>query len=293
MKYSMVGIYIFFLLSTLRGNVEANWTAPVMVPLIVLSHQFLLEKLNWQKWLLRLLPATMVLVLFARVFMLVDILPLKAIRSTYHAWKQWPAEMKERTNGSLIVFNNSYQRASKYWFYSGQMTYSQNWLRERKNNFNYWPVEDSMLGKPVHILDIYDMDRYTDSIKTPIGWIGYRFEPKFNSFAKVIIKPSVSSIKIRQGERFLLNCKTSLPQHYYDFMSSNEILAETRIGVFGKKGWIKDLPVHYTLREMINRNVDIEIDPQLPAGKYFLRFGIQAPGGMQTHNSEKIKLVVE
>ena len=86
---------------------------------------------------------------------------------------------------------------------------------------------------------------------------------------------------------------TSLPQHYYDFMSSHEILAEPRIGVFGKKGWIRDLPVHYTLRDMINRAVDIEIDPQLPKGKYFLRFGIQAPGGMQTHNSEKIKLVVE
>jgi hypothetical protein len=56
--------------------------------------------------------------------------------------------MKEKLEGLPVVFNSSYQRASKFWFYSGQMTYSLNLYKERENNYNFWPVEDSLLGKP-------------------------------------------------------------------------------------------------------------------------------------------------
>ena len=134
LKFTLTGIYLFFLLSSFRGRVEGNWTSPAIVPLIVLSHNFLAEKstavaIAGRKWLLRLLPVTMILVLFARIVMIVDILPVKAVRERYHAWKDWPRVMKEKTKGLPIVFENSYQRASKYWFYTGQMSYSLNYLQ--------------------------------------------------------------------------------------------------------------------------------------------------------------------
>ena len=61
LKFTLVGIYGFFLLSSLRGKVEANWTSAALVPLIILSYNFLLEKKTKlastaQKWLFRLLP---------------------------------------------------------------------------------------------------------------------------------------------------------------------------------------------------------------------------------------------
>src|SRR6266498_4226721 len=37
LKFTLAGIYIFFLLSSFRGKVEANWTSPAIVPLIILS----------------------------------------------------------------------------------------------------------------------------------------------------------------------------------------------------------------------------------------------------------------
>ncbi|MBC7872377.1 MAG: glycosyltransferase family 39 protein, partial [Ferruginibacter sp.] len=117
--YTMIGIYCFFLLSSFRGKVEGNWTSPVLVSLVVLAHSFLNEKARWQKTLFKLLPLTLVLILFARVIMIADLLPVKEIKKRYHAWKEWPALMKEKTKGLPVVFSNSYQRASKYWFYSG------------------------------------------------------------------------------------------------------------------------------------------------------------------------------
>ncbi|MEI9909614.1 MAG: hypothetical protein WDO71_08025 [Bacteroidota bacterium] len=119
-----------------------------------------MKKIKWEKILYRLLPVTLVLVLFARIIMIADVLPVKEIQTRYHAWKEWPRQMKEKTKGLPVVFSNSYQRASKYWFYSGQTTYSQNWYRERRNNYNFWPIEDSLLGKPVYFLDKHLLYRF-------------------------------------------------------------------------------------------------------------------------------------
>jgi hypothetical protein len=294
-RYTMIGIYVFFLFSSFRGKVEANWTSPALVPLIVLSHQFLYDKINWQNILYRLLPITLVLVLFARITMIVDVLPVKEIQTRYHAWKAWPNEMKERTKGLPIVFSNSYQRASKYWFYSGQMTYSQNWYRERKNNYNFWAVEDSLVGKPVYFLDKYRLYRFPDSLKTPIGWVGYMYDSALMSFAKINISVTQKKIKIKEGEEFMLNCRFDIPERYSYFINTHHIVNDTiRIGIFNKGGWVKDFFTQLDLKQTNDvRQMALRINPQLSNGKYYLRFAINCGYNNPTHNSDKIELEVE
>jgi hypothetical protein len=296
----MIGIYVFFLFSSFRGRVEANWTSPVLVSLMVLSHQFLNEKITpiaigGQKLLFRLLPLTLVLVLFARIIMIVDILPVKGIQQRYHAWKDWPKEMKERTKSLPIVFSNSYQRASKYWFYTGQMTYSQNHYRERRNNFNFWPIEDSMLGKPVYFLDKHLLSRFPDSLKTPIGWVGYMYDSSLSSFAKINIEVNPKKIKEREGREFSLTCRFEIPEHYSSFINSHNIVNDTiRVGIFNKQKWIKDVFTNLSLKKMNDEKQTIlKIDPALPKGKYYLRFAINCSHNNPTHNNDKIELVIE
>lgn len=295
LKFTMVGIYAFFLVSSFRGRVEANWTSPVIVSLMVLSHQFLNEKIKWRKWLFKLLPVTLVLVLAARIIMIADIIPLKEIKTRYHAWKEWPKVLRERTQGLPVVFSNSYQRASKYWFYSGQMTYSQNWYKERKNNFNFWPIEDSMLGKPNYFLDKYDLFRFTDSIQTPIGWIGYRFDSSLASFAKINVEVNPKKLKAAKGASLELDCFFNIPEHYADFIRKQESLRDTTlIGVFTKYGWLQDISLNISLKEVVNApRQKILISPQLEKGEYYLRFSIEEGETNATHNSDKIELVIE
>jgi Dolichyl-phosphate-mannose-protein mannosyltransferase len=300
LRYTMIGIYVFFLLSSFRGKVEGNWTSPVMISLIVLSHQFLNEKgipiaIAGQKILYKLLPLTLALVLFARIVMIVDIIPLKEIQTRYHAWKDWPKEMKEKTKGLPIVFSNSYQRASKYWFYSGQMTYSQNWYQERRNNYNFWPLEDSMLGKPVYFLDKYKLWRFTDSLKTPIGWIGYKYDSSLASFAKIKISTVPQKIVIDEGKEFALTCHFEIPGYYSSFILSHPLLNDTtRIGLFNKNGWIKDIFTGLSLKQMNEQKErEIQIDPSLPKGKYYLIFSINNGYYNATHNSDKIGLIIK
>jgi hypothetical protein len=296
LRYNMIGIYIFFFLSSFRGKVEANWTSPVIVSLIVLSHQYLHEKYKWQKLLFRLLPVTLFIVLFARVVMIVDILPIKQIQQRYHAWKEWPAIMKEKTKGLPIVFSNSYQRASKYWFYSGQMTYSQNLYKGRRNNFNFWPIEDSMLGKPVYFLDIYNLWRFPDSIKTPIGWIGYKYDSSLSSFAKIQITPKEKSIYHPYvGVATILDVEAIMPQQYRQFISDHPGLkVAITVGVFNKKGLIEEYPTTLALKDLLANKFSVRIDTfHLPEGRYYLLFAIGIDSYNPTHNSEKIKLIIE
>jgi len=294
LRFTLIGIYVFFLLSSFRGKVEGNWTSPALVAVIILAHQYLNERQHWQKWLYRLLPVTLMLVLFGRVVMITDILPVKAIRQRYHAWKNWPQEMREKTKGLPVVFSNSYQRASKYWFYSGQTTYSLNLYKERRNNYNFWPVEDSLLGRPVYFLDIWDLWRFPDSMKTPIGFVGYKYDSTFISFSKISISTSVRKIQIKENEEINLACTFTAPEYYKRFINGSASASDTiRIGIYKAGKWQRDIYTGISLKEAIKqRNLSIKINPVLTPGKYFLRFAINHQSYPPTHNSEKIELVV-
>lgn len=297
LRFTMIGIYTFFLLSSFRGKVEANWTSPALVPLIILAHNYLAEKIKWQTILYKLLPITLLLTLFARIAMIQDILPVKAVKERYHSWKVWPAEMKERTKGLPIVFSNSYQRASKYWFYSGQPTYSLNhYIAGGRNNYNFWPLEEAVLGKPVYFLDKYQLWRFPDSLKTPVGYVGYQYDPAFVSFAKILVDVVPKKITIKEGDEFTLQCRFTVPEQYASFIKDHTTLLNdtTRIGVFGKKGWVKDVFTLLTVSQMMKeKETSLTINTGLPKGKYYLRFAINAGAYGPTHNSAKIELLVE
>lgn len=295
LRYTMIGIYAFFLLSSFRGKVEANWTSPVLVSLMVLSYQFLNEQVRWQKFLYKLLPLTMALVLFARIAMLVDVIPVKEIQTRYHAWKEWPQQMKEKTKELPFVFSNSYQRASKYWFYSGQTTYSQNWYRERKNNYNFWPIEDSLLGKPVYFLDKYRLSRFPDSIKTPIGFVGFMYDSSFASFAKIKISTNLKKYVAEEGKEIELKCRFEVPDNYSSFIRAHPFLNDTiRIGVFNKRGWVNDIFTGLSLQQMNEqKEIEMKMNPGLPKGKYYFLFAINSGLYNSTHNSNKIELDIK
>jgi Dolichyl-phosphate-mannose-protein mannosyltransferase len=300
LKSTLVGIYIFFLLSSFRGKVEANWTSPAIIPLIILSHNFLLAKntgiaRTGRKWLFRLLPITMILVLLARIALVVDVLPSKEVKKHYHAWRQWPRVMKEKTNGLPVVFGNSYQRASKYWFYSGQTTYSLNWYRERRNNYNFWPIEDSLLGRHVYLLDIHNLDSFQTKMSVGIGLLGYRYDSSWNSFAKVKFKPREKNIHTKENTLLKMTLIPEVSPLYHDYIATHGGLqTEIIAGIFGKNGWIKDIYLPYNLSDWIQQPHEVSFNPELPRGKYYMIISIYSAGTITpTHNSEKIKLVID
>jgi hypothetical protein len=295
LRFTLIGVYAFFLFSSFRGKVEGNWTSPVLVCVFILAFQYLNENIRWQKMLFKLLPLSLILVLCLRLITIVDILPLKLIREKYHSWKEWPAIMKEKTKGLPVVFSNSYQRASKYWFYTGQMTYSQNLYKEKRSNYNFWPIEDSMLGKPFYFLDNYNQRQFPDSLKTPLGWIYYGYDSSLASFGKVQIEVAEPVISIKQGDSVIIKTIAKMPPLYYNYILNHpDLQSKIIVGIFNKKGWIKDLTTSLTIQQIGQSSFhSIPISPHLPRGKYYLRFAIGIGLYNPTHNSDKIELIIE
>jgi hypothetical protein len=294
LKFTAIGIFLFFFLSSFKGKVEANWTAPAIIPIIVLSHHYLLSRQGSRKWLMRLVPITMVLVIAARFLMVFDLVPGKAVAKRFHGWKEWPEELMQVTKGYPVVFNNSYQRASKHWFYTGQKTYSPNYYRERRNNYNFWPIEDSMLGRPVFILDIYNLDRMTDSLQGRLWKVGYRFDSSYNSFAKLMITTDKEKYSIRENDSLRMNLFLNVPPYQQAYLDAHpEVDPAVIAGLFRGQTWITDIPCGnlQTLQKLKSKTLTFL--PKLEKGTYFMRFAIAADSDLYTHNSNKIKLEVE
>lgn len=295
MKFTLVIIYLFFLASSFRGKVEANWTLPAFISLFVLSYRYIENKNGWKKWLRLQLPLSLLLVMLARIVMIADVLPLRFLKEHYHAWNKWPALMKERTRGLPIVFSSSYQRASKYWFYTGQPAFSLNHYKDRSNNYDTWKLEESLLGKPVYFLDKYDLYRFPDSLPSNLGYIGYRYDSSWASFSGIRILFGQNSLSVKKGDSLHIDCRVQLPPAYASFLQSHPGLpTHTRIAVFNKYRWIKDIPLPATVYSLAAQPVfSLSLNPDLPKGNYRLLFSIQHDPYSPTHNSRKIGLRVQ
>jgi hypothetical protein len=215
LKYTLAGIYSFFLVMTLKGRVEANWTAPVFVPLIILSFLYLRSKTSVSKWIFRLAPGTVICVLILRIYLALDVLPIRWLaKDEVHGNREWSDSIRKKAKGLPVFFIDSYQKASLYWFYTGQPSFSMNTPDYHRNNYNIWPVEDSFQNKKAYGVGTYDSLILNDRIYTPKGMMGGIVIPHYESFSKTIIDSKKNlSIKNRRASdfRFVVNRATPAP----------------------------------------------------------------------------------
>ena len=188
MYWSVAGTFLLFLISSFRTRTEANWTAMLMVPLIVLAYPYLKQETSLSKWLYRLLPFSLIIVLTLRVFMLLDIDPIKGVpKDEFHSNKDWAKAIHEKAKGFPVIFTNSYQRASKYWFYTGEPSFSLNTLRYRRSQYNYWPMEQQLIGSKIMVVGSMGTPRLKDSIFTKKGKLAAEFVDGFRSFSGITL----------------------------------------------------------------------------------------------------------
>lgn len=149
LRWTTVGVYFVFLLATFKGRVEANWTVCAFIGLIILAHQALINH-PLKKWVYTLLIPSLIITLILRVYMMIDIIPSKYIKKDeFHKTKQWAMAIKDSANGLPVVFLDSYQRPSQYWFWTGDTTMALNTTNYRRNNYNFWPLEQKLQGKKI------------------------------------------------------------------------------------------------------------------------------------------------
>jgi energy-coupling factor transporter transmembrane protein EcfT len=189
LSWSTMGIFTLFLIATFKGRAEGNWTVPAYVGLIILAHQGLIEYPNWSKWIYKLFLPTLFIGWLLRVYMFVDIKPLPFLKKDeFHKNQEWANTIKEKANGTEVIFLDSYQRASKYWFYSGDTTFSINTIHYRRSNYNFWPLEQRLQGKKVLIVHDKHVGVFQDSLYTEKKPMFTHIVDSFYSYSQVEIK---------------------------------------------------------------------------------------------------------
>jgi len=214
MKYTLIGTYVVFFISSYKGRVEANWTVAAFIPLMVLSHRYLIQHYQLQKWLYRSIPVTILLVLAVRFYIMAWFPTLPWIkRNEFHGNRKWTTDMHSKAGNLPVVFIDTYQKASKYWFYSGVPAFSLNSPYYRRNNFNMWPVEDSLIGKPVY-MDVPDNNDYFKKLFLPHGWPFPQdgVQQGFYSFSRVLFT-RIKCAVIEKGT-VQINTNVSIPDNY-------------------------------------------------------------------------------
>lgn len=278
LQWSMWGFYGFFLISTLKGRVEANWTVPALIPVIILSHAWLSENFSQRKWIFRLLTPSLVLVILVRVYMLTNISGLTRIfKDEMHGNREWVKAIKEKSNGLPVVFLNSYQRPSKYWFYSGDTSFAINTTYYRRNNYNFWPIEKEWQNRKVLVVDkdLGTIDKSFE-IPTPRGITPALVNDKLQSFSHIRLSLLDKSDGFKKGQPVQLSVQVDkhsineLKQLLKDSGQPNQLVADLFVG----KSMVQRLSLTASPLQENTLTLTSTENISLQPGEYIMKLGI-------------------
>jgi hypothetical protein len=292
MLWSIIGVYAVFLISSFGKRTEANWTIPLIAPLILLSYRYLITDEKKARWVYLVLPYSLVLICIVRLYMFLDIPPFKFMpKDEFHGNKQWVSEVKQKADGRSVVFTNSYQRPSKYWFSSGDTSFTLNAYGYRQNNYNLWPLEASLQGKKVMAVGSMNPDLAQDSVKLPRLKLAITYIDSFDSHSQVMIEQEDDLLHYADGElsaRLLFKAVDST-----ELIRAIAQQPELILIVYqkGKKEAVV-IPTGLQVTEEAAKGLSIKVKlPKMTEQKYFIRWGLSNSLQAPTINSRIYTMV--
>lgn len=300
LRFTIAGVLIFFFISTLKVEFHKHWTSILTIPFMLLSHEYIYDKPKWRLWLKRLSMISLVFVVLARTYLVYDFFPKSWTKDwdVLHHWDTWGEEVKELSGGLPIMFNNHYERASRYSYLTGDIVHCYNTFDYRETQHDLMTLEEDLQGKRVFQINRFrDTTRYDDYF-TQIGkGIHYRVIDNFRSFRKVKIEANADDLEVNAGAEIAQELSLT---NGYDYAVDFQKLAGKR--VFLNAHFLQGLTPKLTEQIEV---LDASLLPEqvlqkmarfrapTEAGKYDLRFSIQVEGIEAPINSKKYKVVVK
>lgn len=296
LKYVGLGILGFFLFTSFKGRTEANWVVAALIPMIALSVNVLSESPKKQVWLYRLLPLSLMIALFARVVIVIDILPkeisaLQKLRD-FHGVEDVIIPLKEtieKEGNHPPIFAGSYQLPSKYAFYTGKFATAIASATGSRTQFDLYHWEQAFVGDTVLFFARYPM-RPCDSLVTSTGTIYYQKIKDFRAY---------TTVKLETEKEF------SFPPDSLVTVEVNFEIPEDVTFEGDKKSHLSCQIFKYSkfLGHQDDSQALIDIDTSKPyafkfrtpkeKGEYRMNISIQSPMIFSVHNTPRLKLVIE
>ena len=137
-----IGFIVFFLASTLRGNVQPQWLLPVVFPCI----ELLFNRFRKQKYLTGAGFCMVFLFFTVRVMALANPIGLKG--ELWHQREQYEA-IAQVAGNRPVVFMHTYTAPPKYTFYTGGQAYCTPYYFNRHSQWQYDTSDRALAGKEV------------------------------------------------------------------------------------------------------------------------------------------------
>lgn len=302
LRFTVYGVLIFFFISTFKVEFHKHWTSILAIPLILLGHEFMTSRPKWQLWVKRLSIATIVLLIPARIYLMYDFFPESWTEDwdVLHGWDGWAEEVKDLSGGLPIMFNNHYERASRYAYLTGDIVHCYNTFDYRETQHDLMGLEEKLQGKT-----IFQINRYRDTVnyqdyETQIGkGIHYRVLDDFRSFRNVEVE--VLDEELVDGlEEGAVQMSLKLTNHYdhaVDFSRLNGRKVYLNAHYLDKLTPVGKQRLMVLDQKMLpdgEMELTVKLDrPELGEGKFHLRFSIEVEGIEPPINSKKYPLEID
>ena len=280
LNYIVVGFMAFFFMASFRYHIEPQWTALLGVPILIIlmnKVEFISKIGVYIKWVtMFFLPV----LLFARIAFMVDFLPVSYLKKEYHNSKNWANEISKIAGNRPVIFTNSYQKPSKYTFYTGKFAHSLNSLAYRKTQYDIWDFEEKVHDKEVlyvpHFMTDYLKTILTKHIMPDGDSIFYKVFDNFQSLQKECVELKDEMYTFSRSKPNKIHLRIFNPYPFQVDLKNNELPVVFQIA-FIKNGYMEikknlELPEHIS---SINIGDTISVDcnftlEDLPAGSYRL-----------------------
>ncbi len=295
LMFNLVGIYLFFFVMSFKSRIEANWTVPVFIPLIILAYQESYLNKKAKKLYGIFFSISLVIIFAARIFLLVDFLPgSSGFKPEFHKWDKWAQQIHQVAGDLPVIFENSYQKPSKYEFYTKETAFTINTPSYRKSIFDYRNTENELQGEKVILFSGSSFEG-CKPLLTSRGTSYYREINNFRLFSKIIILPEKDNYFMKAGTQQIITFSLEKDENIIADFDSNPELKSYIYYSFYKDGRL----VYYHKTDFLlsnetdyNKPYQLSVTPPEEKGTYELSISIKTGWLPPTINGRKINVEV-
>ena len=287
------GLLIFFFIYSFRGRIEAQWVIAAFIPMVLLLHTFIVKNKMYLKSSKRIFSISILVLLIVRVLLAfspaVEEIALGRSEDYYKSIARLVPE------DSKVVFLNSFQKTSKYKFFTRREAMSFNAVNYRKNQYDVNNYEDDFNSKKV-FFNGWGNSKKLDTLRTDIGdRLSYAVIDKYVVFTKVKAEINYFSKQLNSGKNTI---SVSLKNPYdYDlhFNGSERFPLKLKLMLINKeeKRYFIDLENHLNVlisKSSYQEQMNLNISDEIPRGKYKCQIVVSYVDKQYISNMMKVKV---
>jgi len=288
LKYTFVAFMAFFLFSSFKGHVEANWTIPALVPMFYFSMRYISRHTGAFRVLKIIAAISFPVFIGARLILAFAQEAYVPRMGEMVGWEKYTKQLLTEA-GDLPIIANSYQEASMLSFYSGRIIPSLN-IRGRSNQFDLWGFSYAYEGQKVVLLNSF-MSEGKKLLDPKKKWQTLTFIDKLPVYQGLQLE-TTKQYRGRAGEIIsiplqLHTLSGKIPRHYFPATVIRYAFYPLDFSFCEKESW----SCIYTPAFQHSTWATVRVELPLKKGVYKVKFSFEAmAGAWETQRSTEIEV---